>query len=143
MKVEMFLILILFFFIAKWGRNIRWAPSNTAIKNREEHLHSIGISLTRRETETMWSPGWFPKIGLKFFLWRWLPQRASQANNPQRVCHDGNKGKIILARWGMFSDQHKKNVKKKKKRCMSIYFLFNLLAIFFCHNISKFIAHLS
>lgn len=40
-------------FIVKWRRNIRWPLAKTTIKNGEENLHSISISLTLREMETM------------------------------------------------------------------------------------------
>lgn len=49
----MFIVLNLELFIGKWERNIRWALANTTIKNSEKNLHSISISLTLREIETM------------------------------------------------------------------------------------------
>lgn len=59
----MFIVLNFELFIGKWGMNIRWVLANATIKNSKENLHNISISLTLRETETMQSPGWHPKIG--------------------------------------------------------------------------------
>lgn len=53
MEVDMFIVLNVELFIVKWGWNIRWALANTTIKNSEENLHSISISLTLREIEAM------------------------------------------------------------------------------------------
>lgn len=49
----MFIVVNFELFIVKWGRNIRWALAKTTIKNNEGNLHSISISLTLREIETM------------------------------------------------------------------------------------------
>lgn len=98
MEVDMLIVLNFELFIVKWRRNIRWALANVTIKNSKENLHSISISLTLRETETMQSPGWHPKIGLKSTQCRWLPQQAPQANNPHSIYHILNIGiQFLLA----------------------------------------------
>lgn len=51
-EVNMFVV-----FIAKWGRDTRWAPANTAIKSSPGNLQSISVSLILRKMETMQSPG--------------------------------------------------------------------------------------
>lgn len=53
MEIDMFIVMNFELYIVKWGRNIRWALANTTIKNSKENLHSISISLTLREVETM------------------------------------------------------------------------------------------
>lgn len=81
----MFIVLNFELFIVKWRRNVRWALANTTIKNSKGNLHRISISLTLWEMETMYSPGWHPKIDLKSTLCRSLTQQAPQANNPHSI----------------------------------------------------------